>query len=102
MRHIIERMFLANSYSCISLSSLEKIKPEDAGLHFQFIISDLLFRGVSPMEYVIQLQEALKYEKIFIVTILGQEKMKRSISRLTQVNAYYEFPVDLDEMEAQI
>lgn len=102
LRQIIERMFLANDYSCISLSSLEQIKPEDTEHHYRFVVSDLLFQGVSPMEYVNQLREALNYEKIFIVTILGQEKMKRSISRLTQVNAYYEFPVDLEEMEAQI
>lgn len=102
MRCIIERMFLVNDYKCVSLNSIENISLADKRLHYQFVVSDLLFKGISPMEYVTKLQEALYYEKIFIVTILGQEKMKRSISRLTEVNAYYEFPVDLDEIKAQI
>ncbi|WP_081209343.1 hypothetical protein [Salegentibacter sediminis] len=102
VRRIIERMFLVNEYNCTSLSSLEQIKPEDISHHYKFVISDLVFRGVSPMEYVIHLQEVLKYEKIIIVSILGQEKMKRNVSRLTEVNAYYKFPVDLEDIEAQI
>ncbi|MEC3967095.1 response regulator [Flagellimonas halotolerans] len=102
MRKILERMFHTKGYDCHCLASLAEFKDKDVQSHFHVVVTDLLFRGISPQEYVLKLNGSIKYDKLFVVTMLGQEKIKRSISRLTTIDGYFDYPVDLKEIEDKI
>lgn len=98
----MQRMFQKKGYECIGFASLAEFHDKSPHSHFQIVVTDLLFRGVSSEEYVLKLKEAVKYEKLFVVTMLGQEKIKRSVLRLTKIDGYFDYPVDLETIEAQI
>lgn len=102
MRKIMERMFLQKGYNCFCLASLMDFKPMEMDPQFAIVVTDLIFHGIRPEEYVLNLKDAIKYDKLFIVTMLGQDKVKRSILRLTEINGYFDYPVDLKKIEDQI
>lgn len=101
LRSIIAHLLLRKGYDCKAVASLEDLGTTEP-TNYKLVISDLLFAGIRPEEYVLQLQDRLTYERLFIITMLGQAKVKRGIYKLVDVDGYYDYPIDLSEFELQI
>lgn len=96
MREILWSMLRAKKYSCLCLSALNQVEEHHLDLEYDIMITDLLFKGITETSYVLEIQEVFRYKNLFIVTSLGQEKVKRNILGLTDVKAYLEYPVRLE------
>lgn len=101
LRSIISHLLLRKGYECHAATSLGSLDITD-NQKYQVVISDVLFHGIRPEEYVLKLQQRLTYEKLFIITMLGQAKVKRGIYKLIDVDGYYDYPIDLSELEQKI
>ena len=102
LRKVIKNMFIQKGYEVWDIPSLNYLDTGELEHHFKIVVSDILFQGVSPLEFVVQIEEVLHFEKIFIVTSLGQEKIKRNVSRLRSVHGYFDFPIDLTQLETKV
>lgn len=96
IREILWAMLKARKYSCVSLNRLEEVEAHHLDPYYDVLISDLLFSGITAKNYVLELKEVFRYEKLIIITALGQERVKRNISKLTEVKAYLDYPVKLE------
>ncbi|SDR66547.1 response regulator [Christiangramia echinicola] len=99
---ILERLVELNDYECKAIRSLEALNIEDQQTNFDFIITDILFEGIAPLQFVAQVQEVLMHKNLLIVTNMGQDKIKKEIFALRGVTGFYAVPIDLDEIEAII
>jgi len=99
---ILERLVELNNYECKAIRSLDALNIEDQQTNFDFIITDILFEGIAPLEFVAQVQEVLLHKNLLIVTNMGQDKIKKEIFALRGVTGFYAVPIDLDEIEAII
>lgn len=99
---ILERLVELNDYECKAIRSLEALNIEDQQTNFDFIITDILFEGIAPLQFVAQVQEVLLHKNLLIVTNMGQDKIKKEIFALRGVTGFYAVPIDLDEIEAII
>jgi len=99
---ILERMVSLNDYKCKAIRSLDALTIEDQQSNFDFIISDILFDGIAPLQFVAQVQEVIPHKNLLIVTNMGQDKIKKEIFALRGVTGFYAVPIDLDEIEAII
>lgn len=99
---ILERMVSSNGFECRSVRSLEELNIEDQQSNFKFIITDILFEGIAPLEFVNQVKEVILHENLLIVTNMGQDKIKKEIFALQGISGFYGVPLDLDEIEALI
>lgn len=80
LRSIISHLLIRKGYDCRAVASLQNLDLAQ-NQEYTLVISDLLFRGIRPEEYVLQLQERLTYEKLFIITMLGHLARKYPIFR---------------------
>ncbi|MDT0687437.1 response regulator [Autumnicola psychrophila] len=96
---ILERLAISNSYSCKAISSLSHLDIEDQNTNFDVIISDILFDGIAPLEFVSQVQEVILHRNLLIVSNMGQEKIKQETMALKGIAGFFEIPFDLDEIE---
>ena len=99
---ILERLVRLNNFECKAIRSLDDLNIEDQQTNFDFIITDILFEGIAPLEFVAQIQEVLLHKNLLIVTNMGQDKIKQEIFALRGVTGFYAVPIDLDEIEAII
>jgi len=99
---ILERMVSLNDYACKAIRSLESLTIEDQQTNFDFIITDILFDGIAPLQFVAQVQEVIPHKNLLIVTNMGQDKIKQEIFALRGITGFYAVPIDLDEIEAII
>lgn len=99
---ILERLVSINNYECKAIRSLDYLSIEDQETNFDFIITDILFEGIAPLEFVAQVQEVLRHRNLLIVTNMGQDKIKQEIFALGGITGFYAVPIDLDEVEAII
>lgn len=99
---ILERLVRLNNFECKAIRSLDALNIEDQQTNFDFIITDILFEGIAPLEFVAQVQEILLHKNLLIVTNMGQDKIKKEIFALRGVTGFYAVPIDLDEIEAII
>lgn len=99
---ILERLVLVNDFQCKAIRSLDSLSIEDQQTNFDFIISDILFEGIAPLEFVAQVKEVIPHKNILIVTNMGQDKIKQEIFALSGIDGFYAVPIDLDEIEAII
>ena len=99
---ILERLVKLNNFECKAIRSLDALNIEDQQTNFDFIITDILFEGIAPLEFVAQVQEVLLHKNLLIVTNMGQDKIKQEIFALRGVTGFYAVPIDLDEIEAII
>ena len=99
---ILERLVRLNNFECKAIRSLDDLNIEDQQTNFDFIITDILFEGIAPLEFVAQVQEVLLHKNLLIVTNMGQDKIKQEIFALRGVTGFYAVPIDLDEIEAII
>ena len=99
---ILERLVKLNNFECKAIRSLDALNIEDQQSNYDFIITDILFEGIAPLEFVAQVQEILLHKNLLIVTNMGQDKIKQEIFALRDINGFYAVPIDLDEIEAII
>ena len=99
---ILERLVQLNNFECKAIRSLDALNIEDQQTNFDFIITDILFEGIAPLEFVAQVQEVLLHKNLLIVTNMGQDKIKQEIFALRGVTGFYAVPIDLDDIEAII
>lgn len=99
---ILERLVRLNDYDCKAIRSLDELNIDDQQTNFEFIITDILFEGIAPLEFVAQVQEILLHRNLIIVTNMGQDKIKQEIFALRGITGFYAVPIDLDEIEAII
>lgn len=99
---ILERLVRLNNFECKAIRSLDDLSIEDQQTNFDFIITDILFEGIAPLEFVAQVQEVLLHKNLLIVTNMGQDKVKQEIFALRGITGFYAVPIDLDEIEAII
>lgn len=99
---ILERLVKLNQYDCKAIQSLEILGIEDQQTNFDLIITDILFDGIAPLEFVAQVQEIIPHRNLLIVTNMGQDKIKKEIYALKGVNGFFSVPLDLDEIESII
>ena len=99
---ILERLVSLNNYECKAIPSLSDLSIEDQESNFNFIITDILFEGIAPLQFVAQVQEILTHENLLIVTSMGQDKIKQEIFALTGISGFYAVPIDLDEIDATL
>ncbi|MCP9200885.1 response regulator [Gramella sp. GC03-9] len=99
---ILERLVSLNNYECKAIPSLSDLSIEDQESNFNFIITDILFEGIAPLQFVAQVQEILTHENLLIVTSMGQDKIKQEIFALSGISGFYAVPIDLDEIDATL
>ena len=99
---ILERLVQANNFDCKAIRSLNDLTIEDQQTNFEFIITDILFEGIAPLEFVAQVQEIIPHKNLLVVTNMGQDKIKMEIFALSGITGFYAVPIDLDEIEAII
>lgn len=99
---ILERLVRLNKFECKAIQSLDNLTIEDQQADYKLIITDILFEGIAPLEFVAQVQEIIRHEQMIIVTNMGQDKTKQEIFALRGVAGFYSVPLDLDEIEAMI
>ncbi|MDT0643736.1 response regulator [Zunongwangia sp. F363] len=99
---ILERLANSRSYSCKAITSLNDLDIEDQNTNFDVIISDILFDGIAPLEFVSQVQEVILHKNLVIVSNMGQEKIKKDTMALKGIAGFFEIPFDLDEVEQLI
>ncbi|APG59121.1 response regulator [Christiangramia salexigens] len=99
---ILERLVKLNDFECKSIKSIEDLNIEDQSKNYDFVITDILFEGIAPLEFVAQVQEVILHKNLLIVTNMGQDKIKREIFALQGVAGFFAVPLDLDEIEAII
>ncbi|MCG9970299.1 response regulator [Christiangramia crocea] len=99
---ILEQLVKINNFDCKAIRSLEELNIDDQQSNFDFIITGILFEGISPLEFVAQVQEVILHKNLLIVTNMGQDKVKQEIFALRGVTGFYTVPIDLDEIEAII
>ena len=99
---ILERLVSKNNFDCRAIRSLNDLNIEDQQQNFDFIITDILFEGIAPLEFIAQVQEVLTHRNLLVVTNMGQDKIKQEIFALKGVQGFFSVPLDLDEIEAII
>lgn len=99
---IIERLMQLNSYNCRAIRTLSDLDIEDQTNDFDIIISEILFDGIAPLDFVFQIQEIILHRNLIIVTNMGQEKIKREILASNKVKGFFAVPFDLDHIQKLI
>lgn len=99
---ILDRLVRLNNFDCKAIRSLDSLTIEDQQTNFDFIITDILFEGIAPLEFVAQVQEVIPHRNLLIVTNMGQDKIKKEIFALSGITGFYAVPIDLDDIEATI
>lgn len=96
---ILESLVLSKGFSCKAITSLSELDIEDQQINFDFIISDILFEGIGPLEYVEQVQEIISHRNLLIVTSMGQENVRKEVTALSGIKGFFSVPFDLDNIE---
>lgn len=102
LRELLNSMLIRKGYRCFTLSCLEDIEEKHLSVEYDLFVTDLVFSGMNEVGYVLQIKEIFQYKKLYIITGLGQNKIKRNILQLTDANAYLDYPVKLELLESQV
>ena len=99
---ILERMISSKNFNCKAITSLAQLDIEDQQTNFDLILTDILFEGISPLEFISQVQEVILHKNLLVVTNMGQDNVKRKILDLEGISGFFSVPLDLDEIETLI
>lgn len=99
---ILERLMNVYSYDCKAIRTLTDLDIEDQLNNFDIIISDILFDGIAPLDFIYQLQEIITHKNLIILTNMGQEKIADQLLLVNKVNGFFRVPFDLDQIEKMI
>ena len=97
--NILDRLVRSTGYSARSVRTLSELDIEDQETGFDVIISDILFDGIAPLDFVFQLKEIILHEMLLIVTNMGQEKVQAELMASNNVGGFFAVPVDMDELK---
>lgn len=86
-------------YQCKAIRSLEDLNIEDQQSNFQVIISDILFDGIAPLDFVFQITEVILHKDLIIVTNMGQAKVQQEVLSSGNVKGFFAVPFDLDNLQ---
>lgn len=95
----MERLMQLNSYDCKAIRNVSDLEIEDQTQNFDVIISEILFDGIAPLDFVYQIQEIILHKSLIIVTNMGQERIKNEILNTNKVAGFFAVPFDLDRMQ---
>lgn len=93
---------LLNSYNCKAIRTISDLSIEDQAEDFDIIISEILFDGIAPLDFVFQIQEIILHKSLIIVTNMGQERIKNEIMETKKVEGFFAVPFDLDRIQKLI
>ncbi len=96
---IMERLMLLNSYDCKAIRTISDLSIEDQTENFDIIISEILFDGIAPLDFVFQIQEIILHKSLIIVTNMGQDRIKNEILDTNKVQGFFAVPFDLDRIQ---
>lgn len=99
---ILERLVTLNQYDCKAIRSLNDLNIEDQQVNFDIIISDILFDGISPLDFVFQIQEIILHKSLIIVTNMGQLNVRLEVMASKNVDGFFAVPIDLNLIEKLI
>lgn len=99
---VLERLLLSHSYSCKAIRKLDDLEMEDQTRDFDLIISDILFDGIAPLDFVPQLKEIIPHKSLLIVTSMGQKKIKQDLVKMSPVSGFLSLPFDFKEVEKML
>lgn len=91
-----------NSYDCKAIRSISDLNIEDQTRNFDIIISEILFDGIAPLDFVYQIQEIILHKSLIIVTNMGQERIRHEIMNTNKVSGFFAVPFDLDRIQKLI
>lgn len=99
---IMERLMQLNFYDCKAIRTISDLDIEDQAEDFDIIISEILFDGIAPLDFVYQIQEIILHKSLIIVTNMGQERIKKEILETRKVEGFFAVPFDLDRIQKLI
>lgn len=99
---VLERMILTHQYRCKAIRSLDQLDIEDQNENFDIIISDILFDGIAPLDYVYQLKEIIPHKSLLIITSMGQKKVRQNILEMGHVSGFFAVPFNFDNVEQML
>lgn len=96
---ILERLMNLHKYDCKAIRTINDLQIEDQSVNFDIIISDILFDGIAPLDFVFQIQEIISHKSLIIVTNMGQQKIRRDILSSEKVVGFFAIPFDMEKIE---
>ena len=99
---ILERLVSLNHYECRAIRSINDLNIEDQSENFDVIISDILFEGIAPLDFVFQIQEIILHKSLIIVSNMGQKKIQEEILASNYVSGFFAIPLDMDDIQKLI
>lgn len=99
---ILERLVMLNGFESRSIRTIKELNIEDQQVNFDLIISDILFNGISPLDFVFQLKEVILHKSLVIVTNMGQLNVRQEIMGSNNVNGFFGYPLDLSLIQKLI
>ncbi|NJW51562.1 response regulator [Salinimicrobium oceani] len=99
---VLERMILSHQYQCKAIRALDELNIEDQSENFDIIISDILFDGIAPLDYVFQIKEIIKHQTLLIITSMGQKKVRQEILNMGHVAGFFAVPFNFDKVETYL
>ncbi len=99
---ILERLVMLNHYECRAIRSINDLNIEDQSANFDIIISDILFDGIAPLDFVFQIQEIILHQSLIIVTNMGQKNIQREVLASDKVNGFFAIPLDMNHIKKLI
>lgn len=89
----------SHHYECKAIRALDELDIEDQDENFDLIVSDILFDGIAPLDYVYQLKEIIRHKTLLIITSMGQKKVRQEILDMGHVAAFFAVPFNFDRVE---
>lgn len=99
---VLERMILTHQYQCKAIRALDQLDIEDQNENFDIIISDILFDGIAPLDYVHQLKEIIRHKSLLIITSMGQKKVREEIMNMGNVSGFFAVPFNFNTVEQML
>lgn len=96
---ILERLMNMHSYDCRAIQTLSDLNIEDQSNDFDIIISEILFNGIAPLDFVSQIQEIILHKSLIIVTNMGQANIRKEVLSSKKVDGFFAVPFDLDHIQ---
>ena len=91
-----------HNYDCKAIRSLQELNIEDQSSYFDVIISDILFDGIAPLDFVFQIQEIILHDTLIIVTNMGQKRIREEMLLSQKVSGFFAVPFDMDRVATLI
>lgn len=102
MQKILQYLLLSLNFEVKVYSSFTEIDLEDQHTPFDVVLTDILFDAISPIEFVLQLQESVNCRNVIVVTNMGQARIAKTISGLPAVKGFFGIPFDLELLEQNL